>query len=169
MNNSILTLKKDKKLQFHSNYMYLGFVELVFYGPSTLLWSFRAWSVTYPHCFWASLLGGLPVLSALSFASNCPSWISRRERMVVELFHECLSDVRIEPATLCIPGRRASDRATVLVRATEILKSKSVCSTDDIINVIGTCVWQSQIVTKTNDLSFSSKSVSEIDYFSNTL
>ena len=51
-------------------------------------------------------------------------------------------------------------------RATEILKSKSVRSTDD---VIGTCVWQSQIVMKTNDSSFSSKSVSEIDYLSNTL
>ena len=54
-------------------------------------------------------------------------------------------------------------------RATEIFKSKSVCSTDDVIGVIGTCVQQSQIVTKTNDSSFSSKSVSEIDYFSNTL
>ena len=51
-------------------------------------------------------------------------------------------------------------------RATEILKSKSVRSTDD---VIGTCVRQSQIVTKTNDSSFSSKSVSEIDYLSYTL
>ena len=47
-------------------------------------------------------------------------------------------------------------------RATEILKFKSVHSTDD---VIGTCV----IVTKTNDSSFSSKNVLEIDYFSNTL
>ena len=47
-------------------------------------------------------------------------------------------------------------------RATEILKSKSVRSTDD---VIGTC----QIVTKSNDSSFSYKSVSEIDYLSNTL
>ena len=54
----------------------------------------------------------------------------------------------------------------VSFRATEILKSKSVHSTDD---VIGTCVWQSQIVTKTNDSSFSSKSVLEIDYLSNTL
>ena len=51
-------------------------------------------------------------------------------------------------------------------RATEILKSKSVRSTDD---VIGTCVRQSQIVTKTNDSSFSYKSVSEIGYLSNTL
>ena len=51
-------------------------------------------------------------------------------------------------------------------RTIEILKSKSVRSTDD---VIGTCVRQSQIVTKTNDSSFSYKSVSEIDYLSNTL
>ena len=42
-------------------------------------------------------------------------------------------------------------------RATEILKSKSVCSTDDVIDVIRTCVRQSQIVTKTNDSSFSFK------------
>ena len=55
---------------------------------------------------------------------------------------------------------------SLLYRATEILKSKSVRSTDD---VIGTCVRQSQIVTKTNDSSFSYKSVSEIDYLSNTL
>ena len=54
-------------------------------------------------------------------------------------------------------------------RATEILKSKSVRSTDDVIDVILTCVQQSQTVTKTNDSSFSSKSVSEIDYFSNTV
>ena len=54
----------------------------------------------------------------------------------------------------------------LLSRATEILKSKSVRSTDD---VIGTCVRQSQIVRKTNDSSFSYKSASEIDYLSNTL
>ena len=57
----------------------------------------------------------------------------------------------------------------VYTRATEILKSTSVCPTDDVIDVIQTCVRQSQIVTKTNDSLFSSKSVSEIDYFSNTL
>ena len=56
--------------------------------------------------------------------------------------------------------------ASVTTRATEILKFKSVRSTDD---VIGTCVRQSQMVTKINDSSFSSKSESEIDYFSNTL
>ena len=58
---------------------------------------------------------------------------------------------------------------SVPIRATEILKSKSVRPTNDVIDVIRTWVWQSQIVMKTNDSSFSSKSVSEIDYFSNTL
>ena len=57
------------------------------------------------------------------------------------------------------------------LRATEILNPNrsaqpSVRSTDD---VIGTCVRQSQIIKKTNDSSFSYKSVSEIDYLSNTL
>ena len=61
--------------------------------------------------------------------------------------------------------RCTNSKYMVMPRATEILKSKSVRSTDD---VIGTCVRQSQIVTKTNDSSFSSKSVSEIDYFSYT-
>ena len=43
-----------------------------------------------------------------------------------------------------------SFRFLVLIdRATEILKSKSVRSTDDVIDVIRTRVRQSQIVTKT--------------------
>ena len=67
--------------------------------------------------------------------------------------------------THCTTKLKQFKRSTV-TRATEILKSKSVRSTDD---VIGTCVRQSQIVTKTNDSSFSSRSVSEIDYLSNTL
>ena len=45
-------------------------VELVFYGPSTLLRSFRAGQLNYPHCSRASILGSLPVLSAHYFASN---------------------------------------------------------------------------------------------------
>ena len=40
---------------------------------------------------------------------------------------------------------------------------------DDVINVILRGIRQSQIVAKTNDSSFSSRSVLEIDYFSNTL
>ena len=48
---------------------------------------------------------------------NCPSWIRGRDRMAVELFmtnlnERMLPDVRIEPATVCIPGGRASYRAT---------------------------------------------------------
>ena len=41
--------------------------------------------------------------------------------------------------------------------ATEILKSKSARSTDDVIDVRGTCVRQSQIITKTNDSSYHPK------------
>ena len=51
---------------------------------------------------------------------NCPSWISDRERKVVEFFFRTKSlrknvpDVRTEPATVCLPGRtriRPSKRA----------------------------------------------------------
>ena len=60
---------------------------------------------------------------------------------------------------------------TLKTRATEMLKSDSVRLTDDVINVTryDHAFRQSQIVTKTNDSPFSSRSVSEIDYFSNTL
>ena len=77
--------------------------------------------LTKPHCSWASLLGSLPVLGPIlsPVTDNCPSWISRRERMVVDSFFitksqwkNVLLDVRIEPATVRIPGGRASDRAT---------------------------------------------------------
>ena len=59
-----------------------------------------------------------------------------------------------------------SDFIHIFNRTTEILKSKSVRSTDDVIDIIRTCVQQSNIVSKTND---SSKNISEIDYFSNSL
>ena len=74
---------------------------------------------TYPHCSWASLLG-----SKCTFFSpvteNCPSWISGRVRMDVEIISwpiytiEMLPAVRIESETVRIPGGRASDRATAL-------------------------------------------------------
>ena len=75
----------------------------------------------------------------------------------------------IQPvASFSGPGRHQciKKQFCLVARATEILKSKSVRSTDDVIR---TCIRQSQIVTKTDDSSFSSKNVSEIDYFSNTL
>ena len=55
----------------------------------------------------------------------------------------------------------------VTCRATEILKSKSVRSTDDVIDVIWT--WVLTIPNSHENSSFSSKSVSEIDYFSDTV
>ena len=45
-------------------------VVLVFYDPSTHLGNFVLGQLTDPHCFWASLLGSLPVLSAHYFDSN---------------------------------------------------------------------------------------------------
>ena len=45
---------------------YIVDVELVFYGPSTLLGSFQAWSVNLSTLF----PGSLPILSAHSFTSN---------------------------------------------------------------------------------------------------
>ena len=48
-------------------------------------------------------------------------------------------------------------------RATEILKFKSVRSTDDVIDMSST------IINSHENSSFSSKSVSEIDYFSDTV
>ena len=52
-------------------------------------------------------------------------------------------------------------------RATEILKSKSVRSTDDVIDVIRTWVRQSQIVTKT--LHFHPKVYQKLIIFSDTV
>ena len=92
-----------------------------------------------------------PCCSHITDGAICTSFHSPTNRGFIRNFHND------EPQTM------------TLTRATEILKSKSVCLTDDVIDIIGTCVRQSQIVTKTNDSSFSSKSVSEIDYFSNTL
>ena len=63
------------------------------------------------------------------------------------------------------PAKNRFSVALVWAKATEFYKSISVCSTDDVIDVIRTCVRQSEIVTKTNDSLFSSKS----EYFSNTL
>ena len=79
---------------------------------------FGGGQLTYPRRFLARLLGSLPVLSAHSFASNCTSWISGRERMTVKnyfmtnLHERMLSDLRTEPAIVRIPGGRVSDRAT---------------------------------------------------------
>ena len=56
-----------------------------FMATGHILGHFGRSQLTYPHCSWASLLNSLPVLSARSFTSNCPSWISGRERIAVEI------------------------------------------------------------------------------------
>ena len=89
---------------------------LVFYDPLTLFMSFRARSVNISTLF----LGNLPVLSAHSFASNWQlPFLNQRERdrmarnyFMTNLHEKMLLDVKIEPATFCMPGRHASDRAT---------------------------------------------------------
>ena len=82
--------------------------------------SFRVRSVNLSTLSWASLLGSLPVLSAHSFASNWQlSFLNqrkgengRRNYFMTSLHERMLSDARIEPATVRIPGGRGSDRAT---------------------------------------------------------
>ena len=59
------------------------------------------------------------------------------------------------------------NHSSVWSRATEILKSKSVRSTDDVIDVIRTWVRQSQIVTKT--LHFHPKVYQKLIIFSDTV
>ena len=121
---------------------------------------------------------------------KCLTWFSGRERMAVETISwpiytkviwldmgsisqplDWRQMADLPHCQLCYRARWICVHVCkyVYVRATEILKSKSVRSTDDVIDVIRTCVRQSQIVTKTNDSSFSSKGVSKNDYFSNTL
>ena len=64
------------------------------------------------YCSWASLQGSLPVLSAHSLASNwqMPFLNQRKGENGCRNFFmtKCLPDLRIEPATVRIPGGRAS-------------------------------------------------------------
>ena len=71
--------------------------------------------------FGRRVLGSLPVLSAHSFASNWQlpflnQWKGENGRrnlfMTKSQRKNVLPDLRIEPATVCIPGGRSSDRAT---------------------------------------------------------
>ena len=82
----------------------------------TALWHFSCHfgrgELTYPHCSWASLLGSLPVLSAHSFTRNWQlPFLNQRKRenarrnyFMTNLHERMLPDVRIEPATVRIPG-----------------------------------------------------------------
>ena len=92
--------------------------------------NFGCGQLTYPHCSWASLLGSLPVLCAHSFASNrqlpfLNQWKGENgcRNHLTKLHKRMLPDVRIEPATVCIPGRRRSDRATAPGRIRFVISS----------------------------------------------
>ena len=95
-------------------------VVLVFTALQHFSGHFGRVQLTYPHCSWASHPGNLPVLSAHSFASNWQLPFlnqrkgenGRRNYFMTNLHERTLPDVRIEPATVRMPGRRASDRAT---------------------------------------------------------
>ena len=108
-------------------------------------------------------------LTGIQTVTHCDPLVRQHSfrRLVMQSFLQPFSPFQIQVVSYWPKDvQYVLDNRLGLSRATEILKSKSVRSTDD---VIGTCVRQSQTVTKTNDSSFSSKSVSEIDYFSNTL
>ena len=61
-------------------------VVLVFYALRHFSCHLGRGQLTYPHCSWANLIGSLPVLSAHTFVTdNCPPWISRMERMAIEM------------------------------------------------------------------------------------
>ena len=76
------------------------------------------------YCSWASLLGSLPALSALSFASNWQLlFLNQRKRIAVDMFswmfyiftkspRKNVPGVGIEIGAACIPSENASDRAT---------------------------------------------------------
>ena len=69
---------------------------------------FGCGQLTYPHCSWASFIGSLPVLP---FLNQRKGENGRRNDFMTKLHERMLPDVRIEPATVRIPGGRASDRA----------------------------------------------------------
>ena len=79
-----------------------------------ILGHFERGHLAYPHCSWASLLGSLPVLSAHSFASNWQLPFlnqrkgdnGRRNFFMTKFPRKNLPGVRIEPATVCLPGGR---------------------------------------------------------------
>ena len=94
---------------------------LVFTALWHILGHFGRGQLSYPHCSWASLLGSLQVLSAHSFANNWQLPFLNQQKgengpknyFMTNLHERMLPDVRIEPATVRIPGRRASDWAIV--------------------------------------------------------
>ena len=85
-----------------------------------ILGHFGQGQLSYPHYSWASLLGSLQVLSAHSFTNNWQLPFlnqqkgenGRKNYFMTNLHERMLPDVRIEPSTVCIPGRCTSNWAT---------------------------------------------------------
>ena len=75
--------------------------------------------LSYSHCSWANLLGSLQVLSAHSFVNNWQlPFLNKRKGengwknyFMTKLHGRMLPDVRIEPATVRISSRFASNQA----------------------------------------------------------
>ena len=85
-------------------------------APLGAVWS---GSALFAQAYLSENLGSLRYLVHIfsPVTDNCSSWISGRNRMAVGIISwpnspkECCHGVRIEPATVRIPGGRAPDRA----------------------------------------------------------
>ena len=66
--------------------------------------------LTYPHCSWASLLCGFASNWQLTFLNQRKGKNGHRNYFMTNLHERMLLCMRIEPATISIPSRRASDQ-----------------------------------------------------------
>ena len=90
----------------------VGWLYYCFTALRHILGHFERGHLAYPHCSWASLLGSLPVHSAHSFASNWQMPFlnqrkgdnERRNFFMTKFPLKNVPGVRIEPATVCLPG-----------------------------------------------------------------
>ena len=90
----------------------VGWLYYCFTALRHILGHFERGHLAYPHCSWASLLGSLPVLSAHSFANNWQMPFlnqrkgddERRNFFMTKFPRKNVPGVRIEPATVCLPG-----------------------------------------------------------------
>ena len=108
----------DLWLTLQENMFWFGW--FLFYSPSTQFRSFRARSVNLARLFLGKLLGGLPVLSAHSFASNWQMLFlnqrrrenGRRNVFITKSPWKNVPNVGIELGAACMPTELASDQAT---------------------------------------------------------
>ena len=104
--------KKKKKKRKEKKTFRVGWLYYCFTALRYILSHFERGQLAYPHCSWASLIGSLAVLSAYSFASNWQMPFlnqrngdnGRRIFFMTKFPRKNVSGVRIEPATICLPG-----------------------------------------------------------------